>query len=162
MVEQLTLNQLVEGSSPSRCTIHSLRPVSRPAEAFPYEESPGTFGAAERAAGGSAAGRTLQIRRSRIARHVWGGRARGGRIGRRPNATDSTKSNRPGRWGGRARGGRIGRRPNATDSTKSNPRGRVAELADALDLGSSGETHQSSSLCVPKVRPTSRKRQSDA
>ena len=32
-------------------------------------------------------------------------------------------------------------------------RGRVAELADALDLGSSGATHQSSSLCVPKIFP---------
>ncbi len=29
----------------------------------------------------------------------------------------------------------------------------MAELADALDLGSSGETHQSSSLCVPKIKP---------
>ncbi len=28
--------------------------------------------------------------------------------------------------------------------------GHVAELADALDLGSSGATHQSSSLCVPR------------
>src|SRR6516164_728118 len=27
--------------------------------------------------------------------------------------------------------------------------GQVAELADALDLGSSGATHQSSSLCLP-------------
>ena len=27
--------------------------------------------------------------------------------------------------------------------------GRMAELVDALDLGSSGETHQSSSLCSP-------------
>jgi hypothetical protein len=27
----------------------------------------------------------------------------------------------------------------------------VAELADALDLGSSGATRQSSSLCLPKV-----------
>jgi hypothetical protein len=46
---------------------------------------------------------------------------------------------------------RPGRRPSATDLPKSKPGGRVAELADALDLGSSGETHQSSSLCVPKT-----------
>ncbi len=29
--------------------------------------------------------------------------------------------------------------------------GQVAELADALDLGSSGATRQSSSLCLPKA-----------
>lgn len=27
--------------------------------------------------------------------------------------------------------------------------GHMAKLVDALDLGSSGETHQSSSLCMP-------------
>ena len=30
--------------------------------------------------------------------------------------------------------------------------GHVAELADALDLGSSGATHQSSTLCVPSSK----------
>ena len=40
--------------------------------------------------------------------------------------------------------------------------GRVAKLVDALDLGSSGATHQSSSLCVPtkskRERGASRRR----
>ena len=33
----------------------------------------------------------------------------------------------------------------------------MAELADALDLGSSGVTHQSSSLCLPIAEAVSRR-----
>ena len=32
---------------------------------------------------------------------------------------------------------------------KVSKKGHMAKLVDALDLGSSGETHQSSSLCMP-------------
>ncbi len=34
---------------------------------------------------------------------------------------------------------------------KVSKNGHMAKLVDALDLGSSGETHQSSSLCMPTI-----------
>ena len=37
----------------------------------------------------------------------------------------------------------------ATTQCRHTPHGRMAKLVDALDLGSSGETHQSSNLCTP-------------
>ena len=83
MVEQLTLNQLVEGSSPSRCNC-------------------------------------------------------------------KTKAGPPTGFFALGRPTRPACNP-LRDVEPQARRGRVAELADALDLGSSGETHQSSSLCVPKA-----------
>ena len=37
----------------------------------------------------------------------------------------------------------------ATTQCRHTPNGRMAKLVDALDLGSSGETHKSSSLFTP-------------
>ena len=94
MVEQLTLNQLVEGSSPSRCT-NSFTTIA-----------------------------------ARAALFVAG---RGCRVG------DILGS-----------AGIAGRGRKSGPDRVADVRGRVAELVDALDLGSSGETRQSSNLCVPQ------------
>ena len=39
----------------------------------------------------------------------------------------------------------------ATIKCRHSHKGRMAKLVDALDLGSSGATHQSSSLCTPTI-----------
>jgi hypothetical protein len=115
MVEQLTLNQLVEGSSPSRCTIHPLRPVSRPAEVFLGGRTPPALRRTRSARPGRRANGFVE--RSRDVTLAARPKAERWRLARRPNAGGSpegrTLAARP-----KAERWRLARRPNARGSTE--------------------------------------------